>query len=166
MDDENELNLSDADIADAQTKAEGKLENKNRLEKLSEKVIFTAKERDEANAKTQVEVEARSKAEKERDFFRDFSKLSGQYPAAHEYQDKILEKVNSGYSPEDATLAVLAKEGKLGGSIKPITQQSPAGGSSATMMAEFDKAPSEMSREEMKSKLMELENQGVNLLKL
>src|ERR1035437_610055 len=73
-----------------------------------------------ANDKTKAEkaaVEAEAKmatAEKERDFFKDFSGSISKYPSANEYQDAIKEKVMSGYTVEDATVSVLAKEGKLG----------------------------------------------------
>lgn len=146
---------------------EERLKEKNRFEKLSEKVIFTAKERDDALAKIKQEEEARAKLEKERDFFRDFSKISVAYPAASAYQDKILEKVNAGYSAEDAALAILAKEGKLQAPPSPPTPppDNVAGGSAATIIADQEKSPEEMSKEEKRSALLELEKQGTNLLK-
>lgn len=162
---EDELNLEALDHIESN--AEEKLKVKNRFEKLSEKVILTAKEKEEVEAKYKAETEARTKAEKERDFFRDFSKLSSQFPNATEYQDKIWEKVNTGYTPEDATLAILAKEGKL----QPITAgtfrpDNVAGGSASnTITDSSEKNPNEMSRDELRNALMEAEKQGVNLFR-
>lgn len=141
------------------------LPSKNRLEKLSEKVIFTAKERDEANKAKEEESQARLKAEKERDFFRDFSQTSSKYPQATNYQDKILEKVNIGYSVEDATLAILAKEGKLQGQPQQVPIDDIAGGSAGTTINEkSNKDYFEMSVNEKREVLMDLERQGINLL--
>ena len=144
-----------------------KLENKNRFEKLSEKVILTAKERDDANAKVKTESDARLKVEKERDFFRDFSQLSSRYPHATAYQEKILEKVNSGYTPEDATLAILAKEGKLSSTPPPPPlPENIAGGSASTAVVDgAEKELNQMSKEEKRHALLDLEKQGEELFR-
>jgi hypothetical protein len=169
MDKNNELSMDDLNQTEAQVKE--KLQVKDRFAKLSEKMTLTAQEKDQAEAKAKAESEARVKVEKERDFFRDFSQLSSRYPNAAHYQDKILEKVNAGYSAEDATLAILAKEGKL----QPITadtyiptQSNVAGGSAATAMTDSfgDKRPEEMTQAERRQVLQDMENQGINLLKL
>ncbi len=94
-------------------RVEEDIKNKNRFEQLSEKVILTSKERDDALAKVKAETDAKTAVEKERDFFKDFSANISKYPGAGDYQDKILEKVKSGYSTEDAMVVVMAKEGKL-----------------------------------------------------
>ena len=109
MENENELNL---DLDQIEINEEKKLQVKDRFAKLSEKMTLTAREKEEA--------EARLQAEKERDFFRDFSQVSSKYPKATEYQAQILEKVDSGYTTEDATLAILAKEGKLQTTMEPV----------------------------------------------
>jgi phage shock protein A len=162
---ENEVEI---DLDRYQQNAEEKLKVKNRFEKLSEKVILTTKEKEEAEARAKAESDARLKVEKERDFYKDFSQVSSKYPHAASYQDKILEKVNSGYSAEDAAISILAKEGKL----QPITADTiapsfnPAGGSASTAMTDsMDKNPAEMSRDELRKALMEQEKQGVNILK-
>src|SRR3990167_3240662 len=118
---------------DTELEEEEKLqtENKNRLKKLSEKVIQEKKEKEElAEAKAKLE-EEKAKAEKERDFFKDFSSQSSKYPKASEHQDAIWEKVQKGYSTEDAIVSTLAKEGKL---TMETQQESPKveGGSTNT----------------------------------
>lgn len=151
---EEELNLDNIEI-----QADEKLKVKNRFEKLSEKVILTSKERDEANAKVTTEAQARANAEKERDFFKDFSANVTRYPNSSEYQDKILEKVKAGYSTEDAMVSVLAKEGKLSMPEAPKPQQTVAGGSAPTTM-EGGKGLSDMTSAEKFSALAEIEKTG------
>jgi len=121
----------------------------NRFKDLSEKVETTAKERDEANA-------AKLAAEKETEFYKGFSKVATKYEGAADYQDKILEKVNSGYDLEDATISVLAKAGKFTAPVKE--RSSPAGGSASTaIQAGDDKPVNEMSRQEKRAALIEME---------
>ncbi len=124
----------------------------NRFKDLSEKVQTTAKERDEAK-------QAAEAAQKEVEFYKGFSKVSSKYEGAADYQDKILEKVNSGYDLEDATISVLAKAGKL--TNAPVQRQSPAGGSASTSMrGDDDKPVSEMTSAEKREKLMEMERES------
>src|SRR5687768_16739682 len=90
-------------------------ENKveKRIRELSNKVKLTSKERDElAQAKQKLEAE-RDTAQKEVQFYSAFSDVTDKYPNAKEFKYKIKEKVLTGYSMEDAAVAVLAKEGKL-----------------------------------------------------
>lgn len=125
----------------------------NRFKDLSEKVELTAKERDEATA-------AKLAAEKELDFYKTFSKVSSkpEYQAASEYQDKIKEKVLSGYDMEDATISVLGKAGKLGNFAPPVKRDSPAGGSASTAIQSGDDKPvNEMTTAEKRAKLMDIE---------
>lgn len=158
MEDEFEL-----DLDNIESNTEQKLKVKNRFEKLSEKVILTSKEKDEALAKVKTETEARSNAEKERDFYKDFSANVSKYPNASEFQDKILEKVKGGYSTEDAMVSVLAKEGKLNASSTPTPVSQPtfnAEGGSASTMFEGTKSLRDMSSEEKLSALSELDKSG------
>ncbi len=123
----------------------------NRFKDLSEKVETTAKERDEATAKAEA-------AQKEVEFYKGFSKVSSKYEGAADYQDKILEKVNSGYDLEDATISVLAKAGKF--TAPQVQRQSPAGGSAPTAIQSGDEKPiSEMTRAEKRAALEEAERQ-------
>jgi hypothetical protein len=122
------------DLDNLEVQAEEKLKVKNRFEKLSEKVITTSKERDEALAKAQAEADAKLKAEKERDFYKDFSANVSKYPNASEYQEQILEKVKVGYTTEDAMVAVLAKEGKLTSEAPQPPTPQVEGGSAETLV--------------------------------
>lgn len=163
---ENELDLSDLDKV--QEKVENNLQIKNRFATLSEKITLTTKEKEEAIAKIKIEADGRLQAEKERDFFKDFSTVSAKYPQAAEHQDKILERVNRGYSTQDATLAVLNEVGQL----QPITAgtvriDNPAGGSAATALSDSgNKSESEMTQAERRQALLDMEKEGVNLFKI
>lgn len=132
-----------------------------RIKNLSSKVRETSTERDEAKAaaeKAQAEAEA---AAKERDFFKNFNSISMKYPGANEYQDAILEKVNAGYTPEDAAVSVLNANGKLipqQQDERPITA---GGGSSATVLPNADSKPvGEMTQAERRAELANPERQA------
>lgn len=123
-----------------------KVEGDKRIRDLSGKVKDIATQRD-------AEIKARVEAEKDRDFFKGFTATTSKYPAAAEFQDKIREKVMAGYDVEDATVSVLAKEGKL--VLPKAEQRSPVGGSAITnAVGDGTKAISEMTREE-KRKILE-----------
>lgn len=141
-----------------QEKVEQDLKDKNRYEKLSEKVILTSKEK-EAEAQARIKAEGeRDSISKERDFYKDFSANVSKYPTASQYQDKILEKVRAGYSTEDAMVSVLAKEGKFS---PPVQQQNvQVEGGSAPTLQEGAKAPQDMSQSERLAALSELEKSG------
>src|SRR3990167_10646702 len=104
-----------------------------RIKDLSEKVKLTSQERDElAKGKQQAEAD-KEIALKEVDFFKNFNPLVSKYQGAAEYQDKIKEKVMAGYDIEDATISILAKEGKFP-SPAPPKPESPVGGSAANII--------------------------------
>jgi hypothetical protein len=156
---DNELDL-DLDNIEAETQE--KLKTKNRFEKLSETAILATKSKEEAEAKAKAEADARLAAEKERDFYKDFSVNVTKYPGASEYQDQILEKVKGGYSTEDAMISVLAKEGKL--NIPPQEPQKFSGqveGGSAGTMFEGDKSMSDMNLEDKRNALLEADKSGL-----
>ena len=155
--DNDELNL---DLDNLEVQAEEKLKVKNRFEKLSEKVITTSKERDEALSKAQADAEAKVKAEKERDFYKDFSANVSKFPNASAYQDKILEKVNAGYSTEDAMVAVLVKEGKFTSETIQPDRPQVEGGSATTQMS-GDKSIHDMTTAEKFAALTERIIQGI-----
>ncbi len=150
---EDELNL---DNLEAQ--ADKKLEIKNRYQQLSDKVKLTAQEKEEALAKVKAEGEARTVAEKERDFYKGFSTHASKYPSATEHQDKIWDKVKAGYDIEDAMVSVLNKEGKLTASA-PARPTNIEGGSAPTQMI-GDKAPDQMTTAEKFAALQELDKSG------
>lgn len=130
----------------------------NRFKDLADKVKTTAEERDASKA----EAEA---AKKEVEFYKGFSKVSSKYEGAADYQDKILEKVNSGYDLEDATISVLAKAGKL--TNAPVQRESPAGGSATTTMNQGgEKTIAEMTKAEKREALMQGEAESGSLTKI
>lgn len=130
----------------------------NRFKDLADKVKTTAEERDASKA----EAEA---AKKEVEFYKGFSQVSSKYEGAVDYQDKILEKVNSGYDLEDATISVLAKAGKL--TNAPVQRESPTGGSATTSMKDSgDKTIAEMTRAEKREALMQGEAENGSLTKI
>lgn len=132
-----------------------------RIKDLSEKVKTTSQERDDlAKAKDEAE-NAKVEALKEVEFFKGFAGQTSKYSAASEFQDKIREKVMAGYDIEDATVSVLAKEGKLDNLVKPPKPQSPVGGSATNNIQQgADKSIDEMTRDEKRAKLMERERAG------
>lgn len=120
----------------------------------------------EAQAKAEAKAEA---AAKERDFYKGFNSMASKYQGAADFQDKILEKVKAGYDIEDATVAVMSREGRLNqpqaGAEAPIVesrpQESPAGGSAVTNVAAgSERKPSEMTTDELRSALVEAEKRG------
>lgn len=132
-----------------------------RIKSLSEKVKLTSEERDELAKAKEAEATARANAEKERDFYKGFNQVSAKYPGASDYQDKILEKVNAGYDVEDATISILAKEGKFT-PAQPKTESERAAGGSASIgiTGKAEKSPNEMTQDERRAQLMELEAKG------
>ncbi len=135
--------------------------NNNRFKDLADKVKTTAEERDAANA-------AKEAAEKELNFYKDFSKISSkpEFQAAPEFQEKIKEKVLAGNNLEDATFAVLGKAGKLGNAA-PVQRESPAGGSATTTMNQGgEKTIAEMTRAEKREALMQGEAESGSLTKI
>lgn len=126
----------------------------NRFKDLSDKVETTAKERDEANA-------AKQAAEKELEFYKSFSKVSTkpEYQAASEFQDKIKEKVLSGYDMEDATISVLGKAGKLGNFTPPPKKDSPVGGSAVNNAGAGEKSAQDMTQAEKRAALEQFDRE-------
>jgi len=135
-----------------------------RISELNKKVILTAKERDDLKeAQTTLQLE-KDNAIKERDFYAGFADSIAKYPGANEYKEAIKEKVLAGYDPEDATISVLAKEGKYAPQGQPEvveSLESPAGGSAVNQMnLKGDKTPQEMNREELRAALVDAEKRG------
>lgn len=107
-------------------------ESQKRIKQLSEKVELTAKERDEKDKLLNESNTKIATLEKENAFNSGFADMLGTHSAAKDHKDDIKAKVLAGYSVEDATLAVLAKAGKLGAAA--TAQPQVAGGSAATAM--------------------------------
>ena len=152
MAEENIDNL-DLDLETLDQEIERKNKVEERIKDLSSKVKLTADERDE-QVKLNAELSAlNTSLTKENQFLSSFTDISAKYPNAHEYRDQIKEKVLAGYDPEDATLAVLGKEGKLGITVAPITVENPAGGSATVTLASGEKRVGDMTPEELKAAL-------------
>ena len=126
-----------------------------RIKDLSRKVKLTSEERDEKDRLLSERDEQLATVGKERDFFKDFSGNIAKYPQASEYQEAIKEKVMSGYTVEDATVAVLAKEGKFTNTPEPEPpKENPAGGSAVTNVS-GEKSLGEMTKDEKRAALVE-----------
>lgn len=134
-----------------------------RIKNLSSKVRDTATERDTERAGREAAEAKAAAASKETDFYKGFAGLTTKFPQAAEFTDQIKEKVMAGYSPEDATVAVLNSEGKLTPTPPaPPAPPAPAAGGSASYSppAGGDKPVSEMSRDEKRNALIEAEKRG------
>ena len=150
--------LLDLDLEEGQ---EGESKAEKRIKSLSEKVKATSQERDELAKAKEAEAAERAKAEKERDFYKGFSEVAGKYQGAAEYQGKIWEKVNSGYSIEDATTSTLISEGRFQPQAAPVNRESPAGGSASNTLKGGDqKSVRDMTPDEKRSALLEAEQKG------
>jgi len=132
-----------------------------KIDSLSEKLGLTEKEKEEISKKAETEAQARAEAEKERDFFKGFNQVASKYQGANDFQDKIWEKVKAGYDLEDATISIMAKEGRYSPPPVPQERGVTAGGSAATNIADMvDKKPSEMSKDELRSTIQDLDKRG------
>lgn len=152
-----ELNLDELETS-AESSADNNLKIKNRIQQLSEKTKIAHQEKEAAEkAKAEAETKAQS-FEKQTEFYKNFSQLSTKYPEAINYQDQILERVNKGYDQEEATIAVLGKEGKFG--IQPASQTPPRpeGGSAITNVS--DEGKTELNIDEKLIALREMERTG------
>lgn len=135
-----------------------------RIKNLSSKAKEAYNARDEAQAAALAAKTEAEAAAKERDFFKGFSAISARYPNATEYQDAILEKVNAGYSTEDAAVSVLNANGKLTQveqQVQTVQASSAGGGSAATMIQDNTQKPvSEMSQTERRNALADPDRQA------
>ncbi len=138
-----------------------------RIKDLSEKVKLTAQERDEKDKLLKERDDKLTATEKERDFFKGFSNMASKYNAASEFQDKIKDKVMAGYDVEDATVAVLSREGRLNNQAPSPPQESPAGGSATTnLKSGSEKTIDEMTQAERRSALEQAERESGDLTKI
>ena len=138
------------DIEDLDDSSGNKVEK--RIKGLSQKVKVTSDERDKL-------VIERDTAKKEVEFYSSFSNATDKYPLAKDFKDKIKEKVLAGYTVEDATVAVLASEGKL--TATPPATESPAGGSAVNPPSSGGPKPlEEMTREEKREEVLKAVERG------
>ena len=128
----------------------------DRIVQLSGEVKTQATRADAATAEA-------AEATKRASFAEGFVDMVSTYPVAKEFKTDIQAKVMSGYTVEDATLAVLGKAGKLGGGVAPIVQEpvNPAGGSASTVVPQSSgtKSISEMTTAEKREALSEVSPQ-------
>lgn len=135
-----------------------------RIKDLSSKVREKAQET-EAERKAREEAETRAAAaEKRAEFLESFSDVAAKYPGASDFKAQIEERVQKGYTVEDATVSVLNAEGKFAGSAQeaplvPITQDTAAGGSAVTTFGD-GRSASDMTREEKRALLEEADKNG------
>ena len=149
----------DLDQLDTDLEKENKVEK--RIKDLSEKVKLTSEERDEKEKLLKESSDKIAGLEKERDFFSSFGDSLAKYPQASEFKDAIKDKVLHGYTVEDATVSVLAKEGKLEKEVKMTPKENPAGGSAVNQnMGGGQKPLSDMTRDEKRAALVEAEARG------
>lgn len=141
------------------------INNKNAVE---ERFINLNKGKKEAELKAETlakekgEIEAKmALMEKETAFLNSFSDVSTKFPTASEFKEKIKEKVmTSGYSVDDATVAVLHAEGRL--SSSPTQQANVAGGSAPIQITnQANKPVNEMTQTEKWSALKQAEKEGL-----
>ena len=153
---ENELDL---DLDNIEAQEEKKLLVKDRFAKLSSEFYQTKKDKDEVEAKLKTESDAKLQAEKERDFYKSFSQISSKHPEATNYQEQILERVNKGMEREEATVAVLYKEGKLNVPQPQVDIGNVAGGSAPNTPG-VEKEYQDMNLEEKRDVMLGLEKTG------
>lgn len=159
-----DLNL---DLNNIESNAEQNLQVKDRFAKLTQKGL-EAENKAQAEAEAKVKAEERAaKAEKDLEFYKSFSQVSAKYPGASDFQDQIKERVDKGYDPEDATIAVLNREGKLGNQqVQSQPRPNVAGGSAPTDLGNGGtKTAKEMSQEERLEAILQAEREGANLLR-
>jgi len=130
-------------------------ESQKRIKDLSGKVKETSEERDAANAAREAAEAKALEAQRERDFYAGFTDVVATNPQAKDHKDEILAKVKGGYSMEDATVAVLAKAGKLAPAAPPVVDTKPiTGGSASTIIPQGgQKTHAEMTQQERRAEL-------------
>lgn len=157
-----EDDLLDLELDDSTPQDENNNKVEKRIKDLSGKVKTTAEERDAERVKSQQLETEKAVALKDAEFYKNFNATASKYQGAADYQDKIKELTDKGYELEDATISILAKEGKY---TPPPTPQppreSPAGGSAPTQLKTGGaKTVGEMTQEERRAELMEAEKRG------
>lgn len=132
----------------------------NRTKDLADKLRHEREEREKiAQEKQKLEAE-RESAKKEVEFYKGFSTVVGKYAEASTYQDQIREKVLNGYDIEDATISILAREGKFGGVPKSAATTTAGGSATNNFTSDSKKHPSEMNADELRSAILEAEKRG------
>jgi len=134
-------------------------EAERRITDLSSTVKKTSEERDAEKAAREAAEAKAAAAERKAEALSGFADVVAENPAAKDHKDDILSKVESGYTLEDATFAVLGKAGKLNAPTHETS--SPAGGSAATVLpSNTPKTIGEMSQEERRQAIIDAEARG------
>ena len=133
-------------------------EAEKRIKTLSGKVETVAGERDAEKSAREAAEALVAKTQRTADFYKGFSDVVSTNPAAKDHRDDILAKVESGYTIEDATYAVLGKAGKLNNTAPVVETVATAGGSAATNLPNNGgtKSVGEMSQDERRAALSEI----------
>lgn len=145
------------------------INNKNTVEERVRNLHAGKKEAEtkfEAESKARQEAEAKiATLEKESTFLNSFSDSIAKYPTATQFKDEIKNKVMSGYSVEDATVAILHSKGQLG-TAQSVAQtiervENSMGGSAPTQLANnAPKSAGQMTQAERLEGLREAEKRG------
>lgn len=131
-----------------------------RIKNLSSKVKEQAGKADEER-KAREESDARAEAaEKRAEFLENFSEVATKYPGANDFKTQIEERVQKGYTVEDAAVAVLASEGKFTPPEVPVVVEPAAGGSAVTSVGNAPKPLEDMSQADRRAKLLEADTNG------
>lgn len=156
---ENELELNLDDLDQVEQNADKKLQVRNRFQQLAN-AKTEAQQKAEAESKARADAEAKAQeAEKRVEFYKNFSQLSSKHPGAVDYQDQIYDRFSKGLDMEEATLGILAKEGKLGSTPNPQEVIRPEGGSALNSM-EGPKDLQDMNQNDMLDSLKDFEKTG------
>ena len=147
----------DLEVLDEDIEKSNKVEK--RIKDLSEKVRLTSEERDEQKRLLDESGKKVAELERENSFNSGFVDMLVNHSAAKDHKDEIKAKVLSGYTIEDATFAVLGKAGKLGQPPLPPVEN-PAGGSAVNPPIAGQKTIKELTRNEKREQLLELEARG------
>lgn len=127
-------------------------EAEKRIKQLSGKVETMAGERDAEKLGREAAEAKTAEAERKFAFAEAFTDIVAANPSAKDFKADIQAKVLAGYTPEDATYAVLGKAGKLG---QPKEESQTIAGGSAVITPTQGKSPAEMTQEERRAALAE-----------
>lgn len=128
--------------------------SEKRFKDLSSKVRDASEERDAEKARADVAEAAKLAAENKVEFLNSFSDVSTKYQGASEFRNEIEEKVQKGYSVEDATVAVLNAQGKLVPQVEEVPLVPAAGGSATVILPDGSiKGAGEMTQVERREAL-------------
>lgn len=125
-----------------------------RIKDLSSKVRETSEERDTLKAQAEAAEAAKIAAESKVEFLNSFSDVSAKYQGANDFRTEIEEKVQKGYSIEDATVSVLNAQGKLIPQVETVPLVPAAGGSAPITLPDGSaKGAGEMTQAERREAL-------------